>query len=200
MPNVDDLEVVRYHTAGRRQPMLVGKDAAGRPLWGGPYTIYQILGAIGIGYGLAATRGVWAAGLSPLATVLTVAAVAATAGWLLGRLDFAGRNPLWIAASLLRAAPALTARTPGTLAGRPLKPARAHHVRCRAAASTLPLPANPHPAAGPVTSIGAAEPTTVPVSVQPGRGPALTDPQPTPVGAVRQSALEMFLAAAGKAS
>ena len=192
-----DLDVVRYHTAGRRQPMLVGKDAAGRPLWGGPYTIYQILGAIGIGAGLAVTREVWAAELSPLAAVLTVAAAAATAGWLLGRLDFAGRNPLWIAASLLRAAPALTARTPGTLAGRPLKLARAHQIRCRAAASTRPLPATPHQAADPVTGVAAPATTTVTVSVQPGPSPGPTDQPPPPV---RQSALEMFLAAAGKAS
>ena len=97
-------------------------------------------GAIGAGAALSVTRRAWAAGLSPLATVLTVAAVAATAGWLLGRLDFAGRNPLWIARSLLGAVPALIARTPGTLAGRPLKPARTHRVSCRAAASSEPMP------------------------------------------------------------
>lgn len=92
------METVRYHTEGRRQPMLIGKDSAGHKIWGGPYTVYQLLGLLLVPL-LVSTRSIWGPDLTPLAAGVTIAGLAALSVWGLGLLDFT-RNPFHTARSM----------------------------------------------------------------------------------------------------
>lgn len=97
-----ETDVVRYHTAGRRQPQLIGKDPSGMPIWGGPYTLYQAAGLLLIPL-MWMTRNWWAGDLSGLAVLAAIAVTTAGTIWLLGRIDFSGRNVIYAAAALLSA-------------------------------------------------------------------------------------------------
>lgn len=97
-----ETDVVRYHTAGRRQPQLIGKDPSGMPIWGGPYTLYQAAGLLLIPL-MWVTRAWWAGDLSGLAVLAAIAVATAGTIWLLGRIDFSGRNVIYAAAALLGA-------------------------------------------------------------------------------------------------
>ena len=198
MPDHETQTVVRYHTAGRRQPMLIGKDASGRRLPGGPYTVYQILAVVIVATTMWHTTAIWAPRMTSLSTLLVIGATTLGAGFLTGRVDFSGRNPLWILLSLLAATPALTSTHPGRLRGRPLPASKPRQVRTHATVSPTPAPSNqsaeptasqpPTPAAAPVLTLAPA--LNLPrISVQ---LPELVADRLTP--------LEAFLAAAGKAS
>lgn len=125
------METVRYHTEGRRQPMLIGKDSAGHKIWGGPYTVYQLLGLLLVP-ALASTRSVWGPALTPLAAGVTIAGLTALTVWGLGLVDFT-RNPFHAAtsmASLLRSAAGGPDRrlTRGTVIRGTVTQGRAHTV------------------------------------------------------------------------
>lgn len=195
--------VVRYHTAGRRQPMLIGKDAAGRRLPGGPYTVYQILAVAAVATAMWQTRTLWATEMTGLSSLLVIGAAAIGAGFLTGRLDFSGRNPLWILLALLEAAPVLACARPGTVGGRPLPASRPRQVRSHAIAAHRPPRANHQP--GPATTDPAAPPPPSLLEVESAAAPELAPAtqshgsvQPDGVPAVRLTPLETFLAAAGK--
>ncbi|WP_394276235.1 hypothetical protein [Luteococcus sp.] len=52
-----------WHTEGRRQPAVLGKDPAGKPIPGGPYTSYQVGAAALVGGLLFVTRPLWGSAL-----------------------------------------------------------------------------------------------------------------------------------------
>lgn len=200
MPDHENQTVVRYHTAGRRQPMLIGKDASGRRLPGGPYTVYQILAVVIMATTLWHTTALWAPRMTSLSTLLVIGAATLGAGYLTGRVDFSGRNPLLILLSLLAATPALISTNPGRLRGRPLPASKPRQVRTLATTSRTTVPVE-HPAA-PTDS----QPATLPAAAAPAPVLALA-PIPPRVSvqqrglvADRLTPLEAFLAAAGKAS
>lgn len=87
---------VRFYTEGRRQPVLVGKDASGKRIPGGPYIVWQGAGLL-LAPILWATQDLWGRGWGPLPRVLTIACLCALAFWLIGRVPFGRRNPLWLA-------------------------------------------------------------------------------------------------------
>ncbi len=48
-----------WHTEGRRQPGVLGKDPAGHPLPGGPYTDYQGIGGLLVAVAMTLTAKLW---------------------------------------------------------------------------------------------------------------------------------------------
>lgn len=191
-------DVVRYHTAGRRQPMLIGKDASGRRLPGGPYTIYQVVAVVVVATGMWHTTSLWATQMTAISALLSIGAAAVGAGFLVGRLDLSGRNPLLILLSLLAVTPILISGHPGRVSGRalPVKPSRrvrapvtAHRGPARQDPQRVADPPLAGPAATPAGSAGLSLITSPKASVQPPDG-----------GVARLTPLEAFLAAAGKAS
>lgn len=187
---------VKWHTEGRRQPILVGKDASGRRIPGGPYVVWQGL-ALPIAPLLWGNRDMWAGDLSGLAVLVVVAAVTATAFWLIGQIDWSGRNPI---VAVPAAAAALTRVRPSgaRLNRRPIRRRRPvrrlpRHTIWHTQTShrfdddtlTLPDPIDlpPTPAEEPVDL---TLPSLQPVPAAPADPP------------VRMSPLEQFLSAAGK--
>lgn len=144
-------EVVKWFTRARRFPQLIGRTPDGARLWGGPYTVTQVVGA-GVTLFLGTqTMGLWAHhGLLGNAGVL----LGVTYGLVLalGRIPVGSRNPLSVTAGIGRA---LAASTTGTLAGRPVKLARPHHVRHRIVVLQTPAVA-PKPAPAPQPAAAAA--------------------------------------------
>lgn len=188
--------VVRYHTAGRRQPMLIGKDAAGRRLRSGPYTVYQVLAVALVATILWQTRTVWAAEMTGVSSLLVIGAAAIGAGFMTGRFDFSGRNPLWILLALLAATPTLVSVHPGRVSGRSLPTSKPWKVRVIATAALAEVDDRPNPAITESTPPPAqSEPvaTVAPVPCLPAQVSVQPD---APAG--RLTSLEAFLAAAGK--
>ena len=202
---------VRWHTEGRRQPTLIGKDASGRKIPGGPYIVWQLL-ALPVAPLMWSTRYSWAGGLSGLAMLVIIAATTAAAFYLIGRLDFAGRNPILALGALAVAVLLATTARSGKLGrsrvrrirpprNRRAQPAPAWHTdpaESRAAAAE-DIPSSVQPV---TTAAGAAAATvdqpnhqstqSTGSSVTP-TSAAQTADQPT-----RMSPLEAFMAAAGK--
>lgn len=91
------VEVIRYATAGRRQPTYIGTDTAGVKIPGGPYTLLQALGGPLVGLAAWATRNVWAEtlGLSFIVSWFIIAAATFAAVWMLGLVDLSDHNPLY---------------------------------------------------------------------------------------------------------
>lgn len=96
-------EPVLWPREGRRQPTMIGRDAAGRPLPGGPYTSYQLIAlvtVIALGWN---TRGWWGSDMSVISHVVFILAAAGVAAYFAGQIDFLQYNPLVSFAGLTRA-------------------------------------------------------------------------------------------------
>jgi len=116
-----------WYTKGRRIPTLIGKDVSGRRIPGGPYTGLQAVTAAGVPALLWWTRGLWAADMAGLAMIATIIGLTAAAVKLVGKIDFASRNPLLLLGGYLRQ----TGRpVGGTLAGRKLAEPKPHRITC----------------------------------------------------------------------
>lgn len=138
-----DPEVVRWYTAARRFPQLIGRTADGARLWGGPYTVAQVLGGAGMLAVAALTSSTWAR-WGALTNVTVLAAATAGVVWLLGRIPPGARNPLSVASGGWQA---VSAPRWGRLRGRPVRPARPHRLRHRMTLATPPPPSpRPDPA------------------------------------------------------
>lgn len=206
---------IRWHTEGRRQPTLIGKDASGRKIPGGPYIVWQLL-ALPVAPLMWSARFSWAGGLSGLAMLVIIAAATAAAFYLIGRLDFAGRNPILAAGALAAAVLLATTARSGKLGGSRVRRSRPPHSRrARPAPAWHTDPADAWAAAAedinpssvqPVAAAASTAAATPPVdqadhlSTQPTGSSAPPNPpaaqaadQPT-----RMSPLEAFMAAAGK--
>jgi hypothetical protein len=179
-----------WYTKGRRIPTLIGKDVSGRRIPGGPYTGLQAVTAAAVPAVLWWTRALWAADLAGLVMFGVIIGATVAGVKLIGKVDFASRNPVLLLGSYLRQ----TSRPlSGTLAGRKLAEPRPRrlsgvidvtytelddlhgneHEKVELAApaaparsshqhSSLPAPAEPAPAAA-----DAADPTaaTAPVAL-----------------------------------
>ena len=89
-------DVWRWYTKARRFPALIGKDASGRRIPGGPYTVLQVIAVPVAAALLWNTQGLWGATMSGLARVIIVVAGTLGAVKLLGKVDFASRNPIYL--------------------------------------------------------------------------------------------------------
>ena len=116
-----------WYTKGRRIPTLIGKDVSGRRIPGGPYTGLQAVTAAAVPALLWSTRGLWAADMAGLAMVAVLVGVTVAAVKLVGKVDFASRNPLLLLGGYLRQTSRPAA---GTLAGRRLTEPKPHRVAC----------------------------------------------------------------------
>lgn len=209
--------VWRWYTKARRVPTLIGKDSSGRRLPGGPYTALQIVAAPVIPIALWNTRGLWSGSLGILAVLIVIGAASVGGVKLLGKIDFASRNPLYLAASFGRQVLGPAAGSSGGRALR-IQPVQRVLTRSVLAAHETPQLVASEPAAVPVVAI---EPTYVsaqPVktsrparSAKPARAAVLTtipasqsaavQPAPTAASSTpRQSGLEAFLAAVRNAA
>lgn len=95
---------VLWPKEGRSQPIMIGRDSAGRPIPGGPYTIYQ-LGAVLITVlvGLA-TKDIWGDSQPEIGRLVFIAAAAVIAGFAAARIDFTHHNPVWSLLGAIRGA------------------------------------------------------------------------------------------------
>jgi len=160
-----------WYTKGRRIPTLIGKDVSGRRIPGGPYTGLQAVTAAAVPALLWSTRGLWAADTAGLAMFAVLVGVTAAAVKVVGKVDFASRNPLLLLGGYLRQTGRPAA---GTLAGRKLaepKPYRATGTVNVAHILTITGPDPAEPAAGvPAAASGTpthlAEPATTAVTVK----------------------------------
>lgn len=130
------MTTTRWHTEGRRQPVLIGKDASGRRIPGGPYVVWQ-LAAIPLFPILWHFRAVWAGGHSSFGTLVLTLAVTASVFIAIGRVDFAGRNPLLVLAGASAALLIAHSAARGRLGGVALRPAPGLRPRRGPAATAL---------------------------------------------------------------
>lgn len=153
-----------WYTKARRIPTLIGKDAAGRRIPGGPYTALQVIAALVTPAVTWSTRALWAGQLTGLATLIAVLAVSFGVVKLLGKVDFASRNPLLLTGSFVRQ---MLTPPGGSLAGTALRPLKTRRIRSsvvvgqltqRAVTATATAPAVP-------AAIGRL-PTAVPAPVR----------------------------------
>jgi hypothetical protein len=94
----DEVLVGRCYTKSRRHPLMIGKWPGGqRPIWGGPYTVPQVIVIAVVFAALMLTRGVWA----HFGLVNFVIAVGVPYGLSLvvRHVHIDGRNPLLVALS-----------------------------------------------------------------------------------------------------
>ncbi|MEU1628192.1 hypothetical protein ABZ746_23250 [Streptomyces sp. NPDC020096] len=152
--------VGRCYTKARKHPSVIGRFPGGGTLWGGPYTIPQLLVMTASFGALVLTRQVWAH--FGLVDILIAIGVPYALGFAVRQVHVDGRNPLAVVAST---AVLLGAPRAGRIGGRP--------VRIR----------RPRPVLGLCTlNPGAAVPVAVSATAEPGPVAAtLTKnaPQPT---------------------
>lgn len=195
--------MVRWHTQGRRQPVLVGKDISGRKIPGGPYIVWQAA-ALPVAPLMWVTRQQWASGMTGLAMYFTITCVTGAVFWLIGRIDFADRNPVVAGAaavsSLLNAATAHSGHIRGSRLRVTTKPRRhrAHVMHTR------------RPAAVCDGDVSVVEEPALPGALSdhhwaarkeqgwPETGVPQTTGAAEHAGGGRRSPLETFLSAAGK--
>lgn len=199
---------VQFHTEGLRQPMLIGKDVAGNRIPGGPYVVWQAA-ALLMAPVAWNTADLWGHNLGPLGRVLGTGLATGALFWLLGRIDFAGRNPLWVLTGLITALALMLRPATGRMYGQPLRVRRHKNnnsaypliltTECRRPVAALPSDrtAPPDPASPPQQPSPDSTGTTADV------GSATTPithrtPEPRPTGSdqTRKTPLELFLAAA----
>lgn len=203
------MTTIRWHTEGRRQPVLIGKDASGRRIPGGPYVVWQ-LAALPLAPLLWHFRVAWAGGHSSFGALILTGAITAVVFVAIGRVDYAGRNPLLVLSGAVAGLVGAHGAPRGRLGGAVLRSPASRSRRRRPAPALYSHQIDQELAV-------AAQPETraEPASVQP--APRLPSTQPatarlttthstsdsTSGSAVqaqpaRMSPLESFLSAAGK--
>lgn len=175
---VEDALIGRCYTKARRHPLVVGTLPGGGRLWGGPYTIPQLVVAAASFALLLLFRPVWAH-FGGVLNVLIAVGVPLGLAFAVRRVSVDGRNPLAVAGSVLSV---LGSPAEGRLGGRPVK-ALSRRTSVRGGCTLTLRPA--HGAAA-----GSAEPVTAPVTERapvrrirpqpaPGDGQAATRPVPS---------------------
>lgn len=138
------VEVTRWYTSALRIPRLIGKLPSGERIWGGPYTVAQVVVAVAVLIVGFKTMGLW--GYSNLlVNGTTLLGVSAAALVLAGQIPSTGTNPaVLIQGSLTQ----LSRRPVGTWRGSALQmPTRATSMGGKVRLFEMPeLPARPEPA------------------------------------------------------
>lgn len=97
-----ELDVVKWYTRSRKFPIFVGKTANGGRLWGGPYTITQIMVGAGVFLALISPPWLWTRIFNNPVANATIFLIALPGSvFLTGRIPIGSRNPLTLAAGLL---------------------------------------------------------------------------------------------------
>lgn len=109
----------RCFTKARKHTLVVGHWPGGGRIWGGPYTVPQIIVAAATFAAAFLTRGLWAH--HGLVDVLPLVGVPYALAVIVGRVHVDGRNPLSVAASVLGLA---ASGGSGRLDGRPVRQRR----------------------------------------------------------------------------
>ncbi|MEU6332071.1 hypothetical protein ACPCUV_24285 [Streptomyces platensis] len=109
----------RCFTKARKHTLVVGHWPGGGRIWGGPYTVPQIIVAAATFAAAFLTRGLWAH--HGLVDVLPLVGVPYALALVVGRIHVDGRNPLSVAASALGLAASGSA---GRMDGRPVRQRR----------------------------------------------------------------------------
>lgn len=131
--------VLKWYTAARRIPRLIGKAPGGGHYWGGPYTITQVLGGVIVLLAGVFTEDVWG-GWGWLTDKIILFAVAAATTLALRMVKPGGRNPLSAGLALLGS---LSSPSWGAYRGRALKPSPARRVHQQINVRLDPLPVGP---------------------------------------------------------
>jgi hypothetical protein len=157
-------EVVKWYTRARRFPQLIGRTPDGKRIWGGPYTITQVVTAGVLLFVGVNTAGMWARyGLVGNGVLLLGITYGVVLG--LGRVPVGSRSPLAVLAGTVRA---VSAPPSGRLAGRAVRPRGPHRVRHRTTvlldAAPEAIPAGLAAAGVAGTPVAAAATTTGKVS------------------------------------
>lgn len=132
----DDLDVVKWYTRARKFPQLIGKTPDGTKIWGGPYTVTQLVGGGTVAFVGLRTMWLWA-DFGLVGNFLILGLVAYGTVLLLGRIPVGSRNPLAVAAGTYRA---VAAPGTGRLGGRPVRIRRPHTLRHRVVLAVCDLP------------------------------------------------------------
>ncbi|MCF3143649.1 hypothetical protein [Streptomyces platensis] len=109
----------RCFTKASRHTLVVGHWPGGGRIWGGPYTVPQIIVAASAFAAAFLTRGLWAH--HGLVDVVPLVGVPYALAVLVGRIHIDGRNPLSVAVSALGLAASGSA---GRMDGRPVRQRR----------------------------------------------------------------------------
>ena len=109
----------RCFTKARKHTLVVGHWPGGGRIWGGPYTVPQIIVAAATFAAAFLTRGLWAH--HGLVDVLPLVGVPYALALVVGRIHVDGRNPLSVAASALGLA---ASGSSGRMDGRPVRQRR----------------------------------------------------------------------------
>ncbi|WP_149563847.1 hypothetical protein [Streptomyces cacaoi] len=175
----------RCYTKARRLPLVLGQ-WEGRRLWGGPYTVPQLVTMFVVLLGMVAAFPLW--GHFGLLNVLPLVGVPYAASFAVRSLRIEGRSPFAVLASLTLLA---TAPHQGRLGGQPL---RAPRPAVLFGASTLTWHPAPTPTTG-RTKRRAADvlASPLPTPAAGGERTNLTSPESAPV-AVRSGAAALLAA------
>ncbi|PJN31642.1 hypothetical protein CG747_44100 [Streptomyces sp. CB02959] len=135
----------RCFTKARRHTLVVGHWPGGGRIWGGPYTVPQIIVAAATFAVAFLTRGLWAH--HGLVDVLPLIGVPYGLAVIVGRVHVDGRNPLSVAGSVLGLA---ASGGSGRMDGRPVRQRRSSAV-VGVCTLTWQPPNEPGRAAAPLT-------------------------------------------------
>ncbi|MFG2894923.1 hypothetical protein [Streptomyces sp. NPDC048248] len=156
----------RCFTKARKHTLVVGHWPGGGRIWGGPYTVPQIIVAAAAFAAAFLTRGLWAH--HGLVDVLPLVGVPYALALVVGRIHVDGRNPLSVAASALGLAASGSA---GRLDGRPVRQRRSGAL-VGVCTLTWQPPTEPGCTAAPGAEALAKPVRPTPASTLPDNGPA----------------------------
>lgn len=189
-------EVAKFFSQARRIPMLIGKMPDGSKIWGGPYTVYQLIALLVTGAGLYLFHGMWSTG-AILADLVVAAVIAMSAALLAGQIPLDARNPTALVSSFVNA---LQSPRTGAYHGKAPRLRRPHRANVAISAQPLFLEAEALAEKDPITEA----PAEVDAAVEPDPEPTTQDepvsPEPQSVTELPRTGLERLIAQAQKVS
>lgn len=189
-------EVAKFFSRARRIPMLIGKMPDGSKIWGGPYTVYQLMALVITGAGLYLFHGMWSTG-AILADLVVAAVIAMSAALLAGQIPLDARNPTGLVSSFSNA---LKAPRTGTYHGKSPRLRRPHRSNISISVSPLSLETDAPTVEGPA----AEAPTARDVAAEPDPAPTTQDepvsPEPQSATELPRTGLERLIAQSRKVS
>lgn len=131
--------VVRFYTQARKIPFFLGKFGDWR-IWGGPYTLTQVVVFVAVAWIGQFTMPLWAGGWLPIFAWVPVLIVAGASGFAVGKIPLKGRNPLLLLLGILSYA---DAPTWGTCGGKDVTLKKNRTIRHRSSIPTRLVPSGP---------------------------------------------------------